>query len=536
MQIITRRFFKNIEAKVKPIAIMILLLVSVISSISLLQPNTVKGASTDFDAYVEISTDASQIPGALSNYPLLVINYSWVTGLDSDSFSFYDSTGTTELNWELEAYDTSSGLLCAWVDMDTLSATGDTIRLYYDLTASNDGGENNPTSVWDSNYVAVYHFDDASGGLTDSKGSHDMTESGSPTYRETNGSSMIGYGIDFTGTTTLDGFYEDADWGLTSSDISVLAIIDADGYNNSDATGFNAIVYMGYDRFNLNFKKADAVERLQLTWESGSWEECNFETSPSTARKYLFCKYDNNGNAVTYLNNTEANTDANTGTLNGYAPTRKNSIGYADNSEDHEFNGVIDEIRVSSVLRSDNWRTTVYNNINNRTSFITWGSAVTTAVTLNLTDSKFTFQGELGDTVYANSSGSVYETGVFVINGSTTAIERITVNVTDIDANITASNISMKFSSDNSSWGSSTAWYNCSDGAQSIIINGTNWSSKWYLIGTNPFTADGDGDGYNEISTLDYIYWRIKIDIPSGIGEETYSKLDYTWDAGVYST
>ena len=55
------------------------------------------------------------------------------------------------------------------------------------------------------------------------------------------------------------------------------------------------------------------------------------------------------------------------------------------------------------------------------------------------------------------------------------------------------------------------------------------------MIGTNQFTTDNDVDGYDEISTDDYIYWRIRVTIPTNIGNTTYTNSAMTWDAGTYA-
>jgi len=66
---------------------------------------------------------------------------------------------TTLLPYEIEQYDSGSGLLVAWVKVPTLSASAPTTieMLFGNPSARADG---DPTAVWDLSYLAVYHLDD----------------------------------------------------------------------------------------------------------------------------------------------------------------------------------------------------------------------------------------------------------------------------------------------------------------------------------------------------------------------------------------
>jgi len=147
-----------------------------------------------------------------------------------------------------------------------------------------------------------------------------------------------------------------------------------------------------------------------------------------------------------------------------------------------------------------------------------------TNVSLILPNNKFTVQGELGNTSWANETGSIYETAEFNISyNGTQDVDWIRVNCSDIHANITASNISVQFSSDNSTWGSNVL--TLSDGSNAIWVNDTEWDAENYFYGANPFP----------IATNTSVYMRVRVHIPTGIGTETYSKLDYPWTAGYYT-
>ena len=72
---------------------------------------------------------------------------------------FADEAGTIKLNWEIEEYDSSAGILIAWVKVPIVSHSTNTIfyMQYGDTTVSTfQGGSTG--SVWDSNFMMVLHF------------------------------------------------------------------------------------------------------------------------------------------------------------------------------------------------------------------------------------------------------------------------------------------------------------------------------------------------------------------------------------------
>ena len=86
---------------------------------------------------------------------------------NGDDILFTSADGTTKLRHEIESYDNVTGALRLWVKTD-LSAGEDTVLyLYYGNGAATP--QQDPTNVWDGNYVGVWHLDEAPDGnaLTD---------------------------------------------------------------------------------------------------------------------------------------------------------------------------------------------------------------------------------------------------------------------------------------------------------------------------------------------------------------------------------
>jgi hypothetical protein len=193
------------------------------------------------------------------------------------------------------------------------------------------------------------------------------------------------------------------------------------------------------------------------------------------------------------------------------------------------FDGQIDEMWIMDDYVSEDYYEVAYDMMNSPSSVVIFGAEEqqqTSQITLVLNDDLFTFQEERGNTTWANESGAVYETAEFNMTYVTQQVDYVRINITDIHANITASNISVKFSSDNSTWGTEAQRLILSDGSNTIWLNATEWDARDYCQGTNPFPVTADARS---------VFMRVRVSIPAGIGAETYSNTGYTWDSGYYS-
>ncbi len=107
-----------------------------------------------------------------SNFPVLVslndttlktvANGGHVANTNGFDILFYaDSAETTLLNWEVEFYDGVAGILIAWVKIPSVSNTADTVfYMQYGNTSISAFLGGAVGSVWDSNYITVWHLPD----------------------------------------------------------------------------------------------------------------------------------------------------------------------------------------------------------------------------------------------------------------------------------------------------------------------------------------------------------------------------------------
>ena len=108
----------------------------------------------------------------LSNFPMLFsvtdsdLKYTGFGGkvgkADGTDILFTQSDGSTKLNHEIESYSSSTGATVIWVSIPTVSSTADTaIYIYFGNAAAAD--QQAVTSVWDTNYKAVWHLGNSNG-------------------------------------------------------------------------------------------------------------------------------------------------------------------------------------------------------------------------------------------------------------------------------------------------------------------------------------------------------------------------------------
>ena len=153
---------------------------------------TINWWDTDWSYRKKLTFNNSDQAETLTNFPVLVnlssanFDYSKAKS-DGSDLCFIDSDGSTELNYEIEDWDTS-GSSYVWVNVTGIdgSTTTDHIWMYYGNSAASPG--ENPTGVWDENYLMVQHFQetDIDGGSGDIKDSTSNDNDGTTSGMDTN--------------------------------------------------------------------------------------------------------------------------------------------------------------------------------------------------------------------------------------------------------------------------------------------------------------------------------------------------------------
>jgi len=302
----------------------------------------------------------------LNNFPVLVSTienedlYDRVQN-DIEDIVFVDYyDNETIFNHEIENALVGGGVVDfdIWVNLTTVYADTPTYFWMYYNNSDYNGEFYNPTGTWDNEYAFVYHCNDTSGGVEDSTiNGDDGTEGSSPTYSQTG---SIGYGIDLDGSG--DWFDISNSQGIfTGGDFTFEMFAKIHSYANDEV---------------LWSAKGEAKAGLQIhtntyvrfAYDASGWQTVTCVNNPPNAWRYYGVSYDNDGNAKAYYSGLNVDESSNTGAITSSATS---DSGIGGRGSDY-MDGVIDEIRLSSCVRSESWIGASYNT-SVQDTFIVWG-------------------------------------------------------------------------------------------------------------------------------------------------------------------
>lgn len=518
-----RNFRGQVSAKkhifATSIIVLLMLLLSFTTMFVMVQHESVKAAATtDFDSHTILTIDHNKILSPLSNFPVLVYNSSWITGLNETSFSFFDSDGSTECNWELDEYNSGSGKLVAWVNVTSISSSADTkFYLYYDNANSSDGGENNPTGTWDSDFLGVWHMSESSGAIQDStSNNNDGSVIGTSTYEQTG---RCGKSIFIQGSNDGFGFGVDK-W--SENDF----IVSGDGatllsFAKYDDTSTHNTVFMIESRMRI--KKATIQTGHMYGGFYNAIDGSIAHVNPaSDLTDWTYCVITaSDSNYSTYIEGVLVNYTATSQFPDFDDCSRDSRIGL-------DWEGLYDaimygdEFQLSRTVRNQSWNKATFYTMNLTAGFLTWGIAIAGEYTLVITNNTiFTWSGEAGDTIWANSTGATNETGYIYTNlsGTSDNCTAIHIDISDFDSDIFDNNVSIEvINVSDGSWDGTT--HQITEANGNVTLNSNMWSGASWCHGTDPFPIVE----YN--STLAF---RLKLEIPSdaGAGIKTNSATWY---------
>ncbi len=329
-----------------------------------------------------VTINSDEVEGDLPDFPVMITDNTLagkVSQLDGGDICFVKMDNTTQLDHEIESFDSGTGELVAWVKTDLADATDTTFWMYYgnDVDA---GDQWTPAGVWSNGYEAVYHLrEDPSGPAPQMRDSTSNNNHGT-----THGSMTVADQVSGTvdGALDLDGnndYIEAADSGSLSiggSHITVSAwvkfadtgspeIIIAKPWQSSS----HSSPYFTYSLHLLDKGSNVAHARLWVRTSTGTGTAESGNINANTWY-YVVGTYDGSTVRI-YVNGALSASGSRTGNLE----TRTTPLRLGTNggySED--FEGLLDEVRISSVTRSLEWISTEYNNLNAPSLFFTLGS------------------------------------------------------------------------------------------------------------------------------------------------------------------
>jgi len=318
----------------------------------------------------EIIINHSKVDEDLSNFPVLVsissddnLSNPDQCQIDGDDIVFTDDNGI-KLSHEIEFFDNSSGELVAWVKIPSLSSNMNTsLYMYYGNPSCTNQEE--ISNTWNSNFVLVQHLDETIGIHYDS-----TINSNGGTY---NGSNQNLYGM-IDGADGFDGSIEWIDCGNDDS-LDITDEITIEAWVNRTGDGFGS--YPGIlsralstKRYQLRYRPADS----QVQFFLGNGTDYYILGSDSDLSLNTWTHVVGTWDGSTMLLFVDGVQQTDIGSFNGTMSFTNEILEIGRYTESNYFQGGIDEIRVSNILRNSNWISTEYNNQYDPSSFYVIGN------------------------------------------------------------------------------------------------------------------------------------------------------------------
>lgn len=418
MNVMTRKRKGNICSMVT----IFMMVVAIFGSLFITFNETVKAdaLTTDFSHYKPITINSSQVSGNLTNFPVLIniTDTDLRDGVTNDSgwdIAFFNETDV-QLNHEIELWDNTTGQLVAWVNVTNVLCDEDTtIYIYYGDDDIASTCENVP-ETWDSNFIAVYHFNDASDNITDSTYKENTTVVvGAPTYEQTG---IAGYCVQGDGD---DGWALDEDFDNSGENISGSAnfTLETWYYTTSDSAYQRHYVFYNNTGIwtGLRGDQDDDIRFTHDTTGSANWDTLDANGAYTTNTWTYVVNVFNGIETLKsiYVNSVFNISNANTANIGDREEGDDgNSILVYYRDGDEGFVGYADEMRVSSIPRSTDYINATYNTIINGTDggFFSLGAEsgsqmvvetpspanTATGVSINLAQTSITIEQLSGET------------------------------------------------------------------------------------------------------------------------------------------
>jgi MSHA biogenesis protein MshQ len=296
---------------------------------------------------MNITISHAQFNSTLTNYPILVdltrsslIGNAQTSGQD---FVFTD-INNQKLDHQIEYYNSTTGHLTAWVRVPILSSSTDTtIFMYYGNSTVPD--QQNSTGVWDSNYLLVLHLND---GPTQCNDSTINGNNGILSGNVTQAQGEIGNGYSFTG-----------------GNVSLPKILSGSQTQFTFSAWINA---QSGARYFISEWTNNQGAFLQVVGNSVLQFYVNgmMVQKPVTLDQWHYVVGTYNGTALSLW--VDGGTPVSVAASAPSWPNQNMTLG--DRSDNQRtFYGLIDEVRVSSIARSNDWINTEYLNQNNPSVF-----------------------------------------------------------------------------------------------------------------------------------------------------------------------
>ena len=264
----------------------------------------------------------------------------------------FTTAANKPLDHEIERW-VEDGVSIVWVRVPTINRAGPThtkIRMYY----SNPGADDvqNPQGIWKSTYEGVWHLSQADNALADSTGKSPLAKN----HGSTSGASIVGDGRSFVAASSQ---YID-----TLNDVNVKRYtVEAFVKGKHDAmtgSGPNGALMrqrnyqIMWDHINP-FVAAASLNTNDTDAMGQNWKVSSFDGLAGGTWYYLAATFE--GNKLNAYKDGAPTGTKSFGMTDPQAEPATAKIGRhaTDSDAANFFDGMIDEVRISNKVRSDDW-------------------------------------------------------------------------------------------------------------------------------------------------------------------------------------
>ena len=391
-----------------------------------------------WDTRKELTISAANVAGDVNNFPVLItLNTDAELAAQAlaigDDIVFTAADGVTQLAHEIEFFDETTGELRVWVKTDLSSSVDTDIYMYFGNAAS--GPQENVAGVWD-NYVGVYHLseqpDGTPGDIVDSSGSgnHGTTEGAMDAADSV--STTIGQGLAFDGTNDKIRIPNSASLDDISDEATFSLWINYD----DAADGQHQIVMTSEDRFSATdgYEWASNGDGDHFFYPDATTPDGNYNVGDNPFTNgdwhHLAATMDFATKEVKIYVDGSPMPFSSEGVPGNWTETTTSTAdllwgGNPDRAE-RFFLGMMDEIRIADVARSQEWLQTEYNNQKTLGTFFSVGVSEDREDKLtDINEDDFTSAGDSVLTII-NSSGADR-----ITDDDTGAVEGVAVTAVD---------------------------------------------------------------------------------------------------------
>ena len=323
----------------------------------------------------QITIDHTKVSGTenLNDFPVLISITDPDLAADAqdygDDICFTTNADETNpanrLSHEIEYFDGGTGKLVAWVKIPSLSGSSDT-QFYMHYGNPTCSSQQNTTGVvWDSNYMMVQHLEES-------------PNDGVQGHLNSVSSSLHGTPVNFLdgggGTTDAAGQINGADDFAGDDDYVEISSFDPPHQGTVSlwvkrgSINVRHRILGGDDAYEILFTDANEISNQLFAAGGGSGVLYGSTITSTTNWYYLTFTYDHTSPHASEIF-LDGISDAKGFTADDYPEEPVPftlQIGNRTNTVDY-FDGIIDEVRISDIVRSAEWIKTSYNNQSNQT-------------------------------------------------------------------------------------------------------------------------------------------------------------------------